>query len=70
MPLKAEQIQEILESWGRIKIELDNIKDRNEFCLIIGDFNRALGAGKFRIEGNKPNVFLWGKVCARTARER
>ena len=36
--------QEVLESWGRIRTELDKIKDRNEFCLLVGDFNRAIGA--------------------------
>ena len=54
--------QEIIESWDRIKIELDKINDRIELCLLIGDFNRALGAGWFGIEGNKPNVSHGGKL--------
>ena len=30
---------EVIESWGRIKIEVDDIQARNESCILIGDFN-------------------------------
>ena len=36
---------EVIESWGRIKIEVDDIQARNESCILIGDFNRAIGDG-------------------------
>ena len=54
--------QEILESWGRIKLELDKIRDRNEFCLLVGDVNRAIGSGSFGIKGNRPRVSYGGKL--------
>ena len=44
--------QEILENWGRIKTEMDKIGDRNKFCLLIGDLNQAIGAGRLGIQGN------------------
>ena len=54
--------QEILESWGRIKLELDKIKNRNESCLLIGDFNRAIGAGRLAVQENKTKVSYGGKL--------
>ena len=54
--------QDILETWGRLKIEIDNIKDRQESCVLIGDFNRAIGAGKLGIKENKPKVSYGGKL--------
>ena len=53
---------EVLESWGRIKREVDDIKARNESCVIIGDFNWAIGAGKEGVEGNKPKISPGGKL--------
>ena len=35
---------EFHESWGRIKREVVNIENRHESCILIGDFNRAIGA--------------------------
>ena len=49
-------------SWGRIKTELDKIKDRNEFCLLVGDFNVAIGAGRLGIKWNKPAESYGGKL--------
>ena len=54
--------QDILETWGRIKVEIDNIKDRHEYCLLIGDFNRAIGAGMLGIKENKPKESYGGKL--------
>ena len=36
---------EVLESWGRLKNELDEIKQRDESVIFLGDLNRAIGAG-------------------------
>ena len=52
----------MLECWGRLKLELDKIKERNEFCLMVGDYNRAIGAGRLGIKGNRPNVSYGGKL--------
>ena len=54
--------QEILENWGRIKTEIDKIGDRNEFCLLIGDLNRAIGAGRLGIQGNRTKISYGGKL--------
>ena len=52
----------VLESWGRIKREIVNIQERHESCVIIGDFNCAIGAGKFGVEGNKPKISPGGRL--------
>ena len=54
--------QEVLENWGRIKVELDKIKERNESCVILGDFNRAIGCDKLGIPGNHPRVSFGGHL--------
>ena len=54
--------QEVLESWGRIKLEIDKIRERSELCLLIGDYKRAIGAGRLGIQGNKTNVSYGGKL--------
>ena len=54
--------QEILESWGRLKLQIDEIRSRNEFCLMVGDLNRAIGAGSLGIQGNRPRVSYGGKL--------
>ena len=54
--------QEILENWGRLMLELEKIKDRNESCLLIGDLNRAIGSGRLGIQGNRQKVSYGGKL--------
>ena len=54
--------QEVLENWGRIKSEIDKIGERNEFCLLIGDLNRAIGARRLGIPGNKKRISYGGKM--------
>ena len=62
--------QEVLESWGRLKIDVNAIKARNENCLIIGDCNRAIGAGKLGIPGNHPRVSYGGSLVGSCWRNR
>ena len=54
--------QEILESWGRLKKDLDEIKARNESCLLTGDFNRAIGADEFGVKNNNPRISYGGQL--------
>ena len=54
--------QEILENWGRLKQDLNEIKDRNESCLVIGDLNRAIGADKLGVKGNKTKISYGGQL--------
>ena len=53
---------EFHESWGRIKREVVNIENRHESCILIGDFNRAIGAGKLGVQGNKPKISPGGRL--------
>ena len=54
--------QEITESFGRLKKDLDDIKDRNESCLLVGDLNRAIGSDKRGVQGNHPKISYGGKL--------
>ena len=54
--------QEIFESWGRLKKDLDEIKSRNESCLLTGDLNRAIGADKMGVKNNHPRISYGGQL--------
>ena len=54
--------QEVLESWGRLKKELDEIKERDESCILLGDLNRAIGAGEKGVPGNNEKVSFGGEL--------
>ena len=62
--------QEVLESWGRLKVDLDTIKARNENCLIIEDCNREIGAGKLGIPVNHPRVSFRGTLVRELLEEQ
>ena len=62
--------QEVLESWGRLKVDLNAIKARNENCLILGDLNRAVGAGILGVPGNNPRVSFGGTLVRELLEEQ
>ena len=62
--------QEVLESWGRLKVDLDLIKERDENCLLIGDVNRAIGSGKFGIPNNHPRISYGGRLVRELLEEQ
>ena len=45
--------QRVLETWIRMKGDLDEIKKRGEMISIMGDMNRAVGADKMGREGQQ-----------------
>ena len=44
--------EEILESFMRLKEDLDGIIERGEAVLILGDMNRAIGCDELGVKGN------------------
>ena len=52
----------ILESWGRIKLELARIEARGEAVLILGDLNRAVGCDVLGVAGNASKVSYGGHL--------
>ena len=56
------EVEEVLKSLGRIKREVTIKQDRYESCILIGGFNRAIGAGDFGVKGNKPKISPGGKL--------
>ena len=60
---------EVIENWGRLKKDLDAIQSRNESTVIIGDFNRAIGADQHGVDGNKPKISKGGKLVRELIKE-
>ena len=54
--------ERIMEGWRRLLEDIKDVEERKENLLIIGDMNRALGAGEWGIEGNKPNISYGGSL--------
>ena len=52
----------VLEAWVRLKGDLDDIKNREEMILIMGDMNRSIGANRWGVSGNSPHVSQGGKL--------
>ena len=53
---------DILQSWYRLTKHMREIQIRGEACLLIGDLNRAVGAGKWGVKGNKEHVSYGGQL--------
>ena len=50
--------EDILQSWYRLQKHMRDIHVRGEACLLIGDLNRAVGAGRWGVNGNKENFHM------------
>ena len=55
-------MDKVLEGWKQILNELSLIEARQEAALIIGDLNRAVGAGEEGVRGNKSQVSYGGSL--------
>ena len=54
--------EKVLESWARLKKELDRIKIKGEFCLIAGDLNKKVGNDHLGVKGNHPEISYGGEL--------
>ena len=54
--------QKVLDSWSRLQKELMLIESRNEAVLLMGDYNRALGADEWGVPGNKERTSYGGEM--------
>ena len=54
--------QEILDNWIRIKADIQEIKDREEGLVLIGDMNRAIGSDILGVQGNHATVSFGGTL--------
>ena len=54
--------ENILEGWNRLLEDIKAIEGRGESLLLIGDMNRAVGAGEGGIQGNKPQISYGGQL--------
>ena len=48
--------EDITASWQRLQKDLEDIEDRGEALLLLGDLNRAIGSDQFGITGNNDKV--------------
>ena len=61
---------EVEKSWLRFVKDIQDIEDRNEAILLIGDMNRSIGIGKYGIGGNTDKVSFGGQLIRNFIKER
>ena len=54
--------QSVLNSWLRLKKDIDEINNKGELILIMGDWNRAMGADQWGVAGNKASISPGGQL--------
>ena len=57
--IKKELVE---EKWKRLRAEMEAIRARGEFCLVLGDLNKLVGTGQLGVPGNHPEVSLGGRL--------
>ena len=61
---------EILASWLRLQKDLEEIDDRGEAFLLLGDLNRAVGSDEWGITGNHSKVSYGGQHIRDIVKEK
>ena len=54
--------QKVWDSWGRLRKEVLLIEARGEAALVMGDLNRAVGAGELGVPDNKEKISYGGEM--------
>ena len=48
--------------WERLRQEMEGIRARQEYCVLLGDLNKLVGIGEWGVPGNKPGISLVGRL--------
>ena len=59
---RKTKIEEVELKWERLKNDMNNIRARNEFCLLVGVLNKFVGCDKLGVPGNHPEISPGGKL--------
>ena len=62
--------KEILENWLRLMKDVDDIMERGEGVVMIGDFNAAIGKGNLGVKENHERVSYRGKLINELLEEK
>ena len=54
--------EEVELKWKRLLKDMNEIKAKNEFCLLAGDLNKLVGCDELGIPGNNPELSPGGKL--------
>ena len=54
--------EDIERKWDRLRKDMEKIRIRKEFCLLIGDLNKHVGIGPLGVPGNHPEVSFGGRL--------
>ena len=54
--------KEVHDAWLRLKKKIDNILEKKEGVIMIGDYNRAIGSDELGIKGNNSKITYGGEL--------
>ena len=54
--------EEVEGKWERLRKEMEGIRARQEYCVLLGDLNKLVGIGEWGVPGNKPEISLGGRL--------
>ena len=54
--------EEMEEKWERLRRDMEDIRTRNEFCLLAGDLNKLVGCDEWGVPGNNQEVSPGGRL--------
>ena len=54
--------EDIIDSFNRLKKDIEFIEEKNEYVILIGDLNRQFGNDNYGIRGNKSKISFGGEL--------
>ena len=49
---RKTKVEEVEAKWRRLHKDMEDIRARNEFCLLVGDLNKLIGSDSLGVPGN------------------
>ena len=59
---RSNKLEVIEEKWTRIVNDMEEIRNRGEYCLLVGDLNKLVGSDDLGVPGNHSEVSPGGRL--------
>ena len=59
---RSTKVEEVEEKWSRLVKELESIRSRGEYCVLLGDLNKLVGSGEWGVPDNHDDVSPGGRL--------
>ena len=59
---RKTKVEDVERNWLRLKLKMEEIRARGEFCLLAGDLNKLIGSDELGVPGNHTEVSPGGRL--------